>query len=136
MRKSRAVPLSITAAMAFALSGCGSAEPDDDSYQAVCVDQNTQMRVNDDDCGDDEDGSGYYGWYYFPMGSSYSSYGSRVSGGSYARPKSYVLGGAPRSGGTVSKSTVSKSSTSGGKTTTTGKSSGGFGGGAKGVSGG
>jgi hypothetical protein len=135
MRKSRAVSLSITAAMALALSGCGSEEPPADAYQAVCTDPNTQMRVDDDQCGDDDRGHNGFLWYYFPMGSTYSGHGSKVSGGTYAKPSNFVLGGAPRTAGKVTSATVTKATTSGGKTFVGGSvSRGGFGGSAKGGS--
>ena len=101
MRKSTKVSLSITTGMALVLSGCGSSdEASDDTYQAVCVDRATNIRMDDNQCDDDGDDRGGYGWYYYPMYHSYPAYGSSVSGGSYAKPRSgnYVLGGASRTG--------------------------------------
>jgi hypothetical protein len=158
MRKSRAVSLSITAAMALALTGCGSDEPSKDSYQAVCVDQKTNQRISDNQC-DSGGGSGGldngFLWYYLAMNRGYPPVGGYVRDGSYAAPSSgnYVRGGASTTGGTVNRDSLVKASSakgastyrsgaksssfsSGSKGSSGSTSRGGFGGGAKGASGG
>lgn len=118
--RSVSVAIGVTAVTAAALSGCTSS-PD---YNAVCIDDATQQRVEDYECDDD---SGTYGstyrWYYLSGNQRVPSVGSRVSGGSTVRP----AGSAGRGG----------QSSSGGSYTDSGSSShdyGGFGGRGSGVS--
>lgn len=141
MRKSTSVKLSITAAVALALTGCGSGVPDD-SYQAVCTDPKTNQRVSDNRCDTNGNGSNAFLWYYLAMGRNYPAVGQSVSGGGYDAPRSgnYVRGGAPATGGKVTADTITKASTAKGASTYVGGSKGvpggiskgGFGGGAKG----
>lgn len=132
-RRSSAVILGITGVVAASLTGCSSDEPV--RYQGVCVDRTTMQRLDDDQCDDDDASRGYYGghgWYYYGVGRSAPAVGQPASGGFWAAPKdgSYVSGGVPKSGGTVSSSSAKSS---GGKVTTV--RSGGFGGGYKGSGG-
>ena len=103
-RRSQAVALGITAVLAAGLSGCGSdAEYD---FAGVCVDKQTQVRVDDEQCDDNNTvyRSGGYGWYFIPLGTSAASVGSRVTGGTYSDPgTSASRGGVSRSGGTVAR---------------------------------
>ncbi|MBC3762047.1 hypothetical protein ACUN7V_12610 [Quadrisphaera oryzae] len=170
MRKSAAVPLVITSSLALALSGCsgsstssGSSGSDgsESEYQGVCVDQATNQRAPDSDCGDDDghggtggSGGGHY-WYYGGRGARIPSIGSPMpagggSGGgsgtqngqyagfdrSVPDGSTYVSGGAPAAGGTVSDESLrSASSSSGGRVLSSGESGstvrGGLGGGSK-----
>ena len=91
-RASRAVPLGLTVIAASSLSGCGG-DPD---VAAVCVDPQTQERVDDGQCSDsnapedyDENGgsgvgSGFF-WYYLGTQSARAvpAVGSPVSGGTW-----------------------------------------------------
>lgn len=76
------VAIGVTAVAAAALSGCTST-PD---YEAVCIDEQTYERVDDDNC-DDDYNSGY-SWYYYSGGRRVPSVGSHVSGGSTTKPRS------------------------------------------------
>jgi hypothetical protein len=110
-RKSTVVALGITALLAPSLSACSS--NDDVDNQAVCVDQQTQQRVPDDECGDDRASGGIgaspFLWYFLGTavgGRGFPGIGQRVpAGGTYTTPSSgsYRRGGVPAGGGTVSK---------------------------------
>ncbi len=89
-RASRAVPLGLTVLAASSLSGCGG-DPD---VAAVCVDPQTQERVDDDQCDDsnapqDYDGGsgvgGAFFWYYVGTQTSRAipAVGAPVSGGTF-----------------------------------------------------
>ena len=80
--RSVSVAIGVTAVAAAALSGC-TANTD---YDAVCVNDVTNERVDDDNC-DDDYGSGGYHWYYYGGGARIPSVGSKVSGGSTVRPR-------------------------------------------------
>lgn len=82
--RSVSVAIGVTAVAAAALSGC-TATPD---YEAVCIDDQTYERVDDDHCDDDEySGYGGYSWYYYSGGARVPSVGSHVSGGSTTKPR-------------------------------------------------
>ncbi len=101
--RSASVAIGVTALAAAALSGCTSS-PD---YNAVCVDEETQERVPDDYCDDDDTYSSYgggYTWYYIGGSRRVPSVGSRVSGGSTSRPSGSVNGGPRSSSGGYSDS--------------------------------
>ena len=120
--RSATVALGVTALMATGLTGCAS-EPD---YAAVCVDPETEERVDDDQCDDDRDyngvGGGFF-WYYLGASSRVPSVGAPVSGGTY---RGSTLNGTVQRGGlpTTGGSSVRSSTTKGGF----GGSSRGFGG--------
>ena len=107
-RKSAAVVLGITALLAPSLSACSSDDGVDS--QAVCVDQETQERVDDGRC-DDSRSSGGIGaspflWYFLGTavgGRGFPGIGQRVPlGGTYTTPSgSYRRGGVPSAGGSV-----------------------------------
>jgi hypothetical protein len=82
--RSVSVAIGVTAVAAAALSGC-TATPD---YEAVCIDDVTYERVDDDLCDDDDDNyTGGYRWYYYGGGTRVPSVGSHVSGGSTSKPR-------------------------------------------------
>ncbi|WP_422759029.1 tRNA-dihydrouridine synthase [Paenarthrobacter sp. C1] len=126
-RRSGVVILGVSAVMASAvLTGCS---PDgsviDADYAQTCQDKATQQRVEDDKCSDQGRSSRHYGWYFLPMGSS----GSTDS-------RSIPEVGAPLSGGTDS---IPPGATAKSGVATKGPTSvsrGGFGGSAKGSTGG
>jgi hypothetical protein len=106
-RKSATVALGITALLAPSLSGCSSDKVDN---QAVCVDEQTQERVPDDQCDPNGNGVGGLGaspflWYFLgtTVGRGFPAIGQRVSGGTFTAPArgSYRLGGVPAAGGSV-----------------------------------
>jgi hypothetical protein len=110
-RKSTVVALGITALLAPSLSACSS--NDDVDNQAVCVDQQTQERVDDNQCADERSsggiGSSPFLWYFLGTavgGRGFPGIGQRVpAGGTYGTPSSgsYRRGGVPRAGGTVAR---------------------------------
>ena len=101
-RRSDAVALGVTAILAAGLSGCGSSSPD---YAGVCVDQQSQQRIDDSYC-DGAPSTGAHGWYYYPVrsGGTIPRVGDRVSGGTFDLPsgKSVERGGFSKAGGKVS----------------------------------
>lgn len=116
MKRSKAVPLALTALLAATITGCGG-EQEPDSY-AICVDPQTQQRVDDDRC-DDDDGTsgGGFAWFYFgginagrtygvpPIGGSYTG-----TGGTLTKPSGTTqLGGISKTGGQVFKGSPSVS---------------------------
>ncbi|SDQ42595.1 tRNA-dihydrouridine synthase [Quadrisphaera sp. DSM 44207] len=120
VRRSARVALAVTPALAVALGGCasgastgtGADEDGEPTSQAVCVDEDTGARVDDDECDDDGTRVGGFGWYFLPLGARIPAVGSRVSGGSYSQPSgTAVRGGAPRAGGTVSADTTGRGGT-------------------------
>ncbi len=101
-RRSASVSLGVAAVLVATLSGC-SGEEEEYEYGAVCADQQTELRVDDDDDCDDR---GSYGWYFIPTGSRAAAVGERVSGGSFDPPPSGAAtyrGGVPSEGGEVSR---------------------------------
>lgn len=122
--RSSAVNLTVTAMLAAGLSGCAEEEPDPE-HAAICVDSNTQQRVEDEDCGGDftdeqhlagsnNNGGGgsaatsVFLWYFIarsfavpPLGGSITG----VRGGSFNRPSNLggVYRGVSSRGGTVTK---------------------------------
>lgn len=108
--RSSSVALGITAVMASQLAGCASSSAD---YAAVCVDPETEQRVDDDQCDDDREytgvGGGFF-WYYLGASSRVPSIGSPVSGGTFRGSTlngTVQRGGLPITGGdTVRSATI------------------------------
>lgn len=98
MMRSRVVAAGLTSALALAVAGCSS-EPEP-THNRVCVDPNTQIRVDDDECDDDRAGPGRFIWFYYPVHVGGVPVGSKinVSAGTYTKPAGPV-GSIPRSGG-------------------------------------
>ena len=144
MKKSVAVPLVVTSMLATSLTGCAPAQ-EDPQYQGICVDPETEQRIDDDQCDDDEGRSGGFGgvglWYFFLLGSRFPAVGAPLagyrSGADYVRsvPRdgAVVRGGAAANGGRVSPTSVSRAAGSGGKVSTV--SRGGLGGSSRGIAG-
>jgi hypothetical protein len=108
--RSSSISLGITALMASSLTGCSSS-PD---YAAVCVDPETQERVDDDQCDDDSDynggGSGFF-WYYLGASSRIPAVGQTTSGGTFSGSTlngTVQRGGLPTTGGSTVKSATTK----------------------------
>ena len=102
--RSVAVTLGAVPLLAATLTACGSDE--DYDYSAICVDPNTQVRVDDDNCDDDDRGGGVgvFGWYFLGRGAYAAPIGQRVGGGSFATPSgSHIKGGVPKGGATVQR---------------------------------
>lgn len=109
-RRSASVVIGVTALMASGLTGCASS-PD---YAAVCVDPQTEERVDDDECDDDSDyngtGAGFF-WYYLASSARVPAVGSTATGGTYNGSSlngSVQRGGLPSEGGSSVKSTTTK----------------------------
>ncbi len=113
-KSSTLVKLGVTAAVVGAGVWIVAAIADDDdeepTHAAVCVDQDTQTRVDDDQCSTSGSGGhSHVGWFFFAYGYSAPRVGAPVTGGgSYTPPASgtYVKGGVPREGGAVNASSV------------------------------
>lgn len=108
--RSSSISLGITALMASSLTGCSSSA----DYAAVCVDPETQERVDDDQCDDDSDynggGSGFF-WYYLGASSRIPAVGQTTSGGTFSGSSlngSVQRGGLPTTGGSTVKSATTK----------------------------
>lgn len=92
MKRSRSVvfgPTFLAAAAAATLAattltGRSRDDPDPPDYQQICVNEETNIRVDDDAC--DDDGGGPFVWYYIPYHLSAPPVGSVASGGSRLRP--------------------------------------------------
>ena len=107
-RRSATVTLGVTALLAAGLTACGAEEPEDPDYGAVCVNSQTQERVEDDECGDDRGGGGgggLFAWYFLSRGAFAPGIGQRVGGGTFTPPGNTTLrrGGIARDGGTVTR---------------------------------
>lgn len=111
--RSGSVVLGITAVMAASLTGCSSSA----DYAAVCVDPETQERVEDHECTGSEDyhgssgvGSAFF-WYYLGSSMRVPPVGSPASGGTWSSRTltgTVQRGGLPRTGGVSVKSTTTK----------------------------
>jgi hypothetical protein len=108
--RSSSISLGITALMASSLTGCSSSA----DYAAVCVDPETQERVDDDQCDDDSDynggGSGFF-WYYLGASSRIPAVGQTTSGGTFSGSSlngTVQRGGLPSTGGSTVKSATTK----------------------------
>ena len=131
MRRSTSVTLGVTALLAAGLTSCSSSDGEDAS--AVCVDAQTQQRVDDDRCDDDPSNGSVAGspflWYFLGRATAIPPFGVPIVGyaGGYSVPRG-VSGirtrmpsaGAPSGYKGGSRSTVSRGGF--------GKSSGGIGG--------
>jgi hypothetical protein len=141
-RRSATVALGVTALLAAGLTGCssdsgsagdGEVYAEDTDYQAVCVDEATQERIDDDHCDDGGPryhGSGLAAWYFLSRGAGYPRVGRKVTGGTFTNPSSaYTV----RRGGTAAGAGTAGAATRGGTVTGGGTdgdtvSRGGFGG--------
>jgi len=102
-RRSASVTIGVTAVLTATLSGCSAFQEEEYDYGAVCVDQQTQRRVDDNRC---DDGGAFDWWYYMPVGSRAQPVGERASGGSFDPPppgERAYLGGVPPEGGVVER---------------------------------
>lgn len=108
--RSSSISLGITALMASSLTGCSSSA----DYAAVCVDPETEERVDDDQCDDDSDyngvGTGFF-WYYLGASSRIPAVGQPASGGTWRGSTlngTVQRGGLPSTGGSTVKSATTK----------------------------
>ena len=110
--RSASISLGITAVMASSLTGCASSA----DYAAVCVNPDTQERVDDDQCDDDSDyngggvGSGFF-WYYLGASSRVPAIGQTASGGTFRGSTlngTVQRGGLPSTGGSTVRSSTTK----------------------------
>jgi hypothetical protein len=108
-RRSATVALGVSALLAAGLAGCASdgSRGEDADYEAVCVDDSTQERIDDEHCDDKATryhGSGAAAWYFLARGAVLPRKGGRVTGGTFREPGAgYTVrrGGAPAAGGTA-----------------------------------
>lgn len=121
--RSTGVSLGVTAIMAAGLSGCAQSA----DYAAVCVDPQTDQRVDDAQCDDNgsqgNGASSAFLWYFLAANARVPALGGAVTGGTFngsGLNGTVQRGGLPAGGGSSVKSTTR---------------SGGFGGGARGFSG-
>ncbi|WP_418277106.1 tRNA-dihydrouridine synthase [Isoptericola jiangsuensis] len=109
--RSVSVTLGVTALVAASLTGCS---PEADN-RAICVDPETELRVDDDLCDEDDDdyhggssgGGGHY-WYYVRAGSRAPAVGSSyvTTSGTYDSSTlrgTTAKGGVSSDGGSVSR---------------------------------
>jgi hypothetical protein len=128
-RRSATVGLGVTALLAAGLAGCSSNSEEvtsgDADYDAVCVDNASQERIDDEYCDDRATryhGSGAAAWYFLARGASFPRKGGKVTGGTFRDPgPGYNV---QRGGNPVGAGTAGTASGSGGD----GVSRGGFGG--------
>jgi hypothetical protein len=108
--RSSAVTLGVTAVMAAGLTGCATSA----DYAAVCVNPDTEERVDDAQCEDSKDydgaSSGFF-WYYLAASRGVPALGSVVSGGTFngsGLSGTVQRGGLPKTGGSSVKSATTK----------------------------
>jgi hypothetical protein len=105
--RSASISLGITAVMASSLTGCASSA----DYAAVCVDPDTQERVDDDQCDDDGGGGTGFFWYYLAARSIVPAVGQTATGGTFRGSSlngTVQRGGLPTTGGSTVKSATTK----------------------------
>lgn len=99
----RSNSVALGAVFAALLLACAEDEADQEADTiAVCVEQGTDIRVDDDRCPDDDSGTSVgspFLWYYLGRSSAAPAVGSPVTGGSYVRPASGSIGRAGFGGG-------------------------------------
>lgn len=99
---------------ATSLTACGEVSPQQDEYVAVCVDPNTEQRLEDDACeqGDSDFLTYAVLWYMLANSNhSYPAVGSHVTKSHFktSKPKNaHVRTGLPTKGGTSVKTYVDK----------------------------
>ncbi|MFC0627029.1 hypothetical protein [Kribbella deserti] len=131
--RSAGITLGLTALVAASLTGCSNDEPKD--YAAICVNPQTEERVDDDQCDDEREyngsggGGGGFFWFYMatrggglvpPVGGRYSpsagTYSVSTLRNSKGRPVSVQRGGLDTRGGdigTIARGGFGKSSKGG-----------------------
>lgn len=97
--RSAAVSIGLTALMAASLTGCSSDDDETADYAAICVNPETQERIDDSNCRDDREyngsGAGFF-WFYMatrggafvpPIGGRYSAGTGTFAGSSLRAPQ-------------------------------------------------
>ena len=106
----------LVSAVAAVLSACAVSADEADEI-GVCIDPNTNTRIDDDKCVDgsegwDGDGSSVWFWYSTTSGHSAPPLGHKVntSHGYSGAPKAtyYARGGVPHNGSVINKATISR----------------------------
>lgn len=89
--RSAGITLGLTALVAATLTGC-STDDDTADYAAICVDPQTETRVDDDNCKDEREyhGSGA-GFFWFYMATRGSAYVPAIGGKYYAGNGTYTV---------------------------------------------
>jgi hypothetical protein len=97
------VGLVLTAGIGFA---CSAGEPDqefmDPDYSQVCMEDATELRAPDEDCGDDNGGGARFGYHWMFLGRSHAAppVGQKLKPGSYSNVRPAGVGSrVPSSGG-------------------------------------
>jgi hypothetical protein len=102
--RSHSVALGVTAVLAVGILAVAFDDGRDYDYAGVCVDERTNVRVDDAQC---RSGPSlpYYGWYFIHTGRTFPRVGVPVLGGSFTRPAagSVHLGGVSTNGGVVTR---------------------------------
>lgn len=112
--------LTVGSLLALGLVACGEPEPE---YAAVCVDPDTELRLEDDACENGDDDYLAYAVLWYMLASSshpYPAVGERADSRYFksTRPKNArIVTGLPKTGGTSLKSWTTTTSKPGGTTT-------------------
>lgn len=93
-KRSAAVTLGALFA-ASSLVGCSEREPD---FYGVCVEESTELRVDDDRC--PENGGNGFVWFYYPATARVPAVGERINTthGSFTRPSTGRISTVSRGG--------------------------------------
>ncbi|MCA5893640.1 tRNA-dihydrouridine synthase [Isoptericola sp. NEAU-Y5] len=109
--RSASVTLGVTAVVAASLTGCTSQSADN---RAICVDPETQLRVDDDECDEDDDyhgsgtpSSGFY-WYYLRSGGRAPAVGASYATGTGSFDSSRLSGSSSKGGVSSDGGTISR----------------------------
>lgn len=101
-RKMMMFAAAVLAATSLACAS-GDDEEGDATHAAICVDAQTEVRVDDDKCDDDDDNDGHTHmiWWYYPISYHAPAVGSSVKGTPYvtSRPAGSYVSKVPSSGG-------------------------------------
>lgn len=86
-------------ALAASLACADGEEEGDATHAAICVDSQTEQRIEDDKCDDDD--HAHFVWWYYPISYSAPAVGSSVKGTPYVKtvPAGSFTSKVPSSGG-------------------------------------
>lgn len=97
-KMSTSVMLGAGMALAFGLA-CAMEEEKPATDTAICIDPNTEVRVDDDKCDDDDNGGGFL-WIYYGTTYNAPGVGSSVRGTPYYKtPTGSYISRVPSKGG-------------------------------------
>lgn len=99
--RSKSVALSaLFTALIPTTAACGDSQDTNVDTYEICIDEKTEIRVDDSKCPKGGGGSGGYIWVYIPKYAP--AVGAHVPRGTYSTVKTGVIGRAPAGGATVS----------------------------------